>query len=107
MLKDWIGFASSVFFRTFASQETEIITIKNRIMLNKEDKKVQKFINQCADFCKTAGLKTLKEVYDWLVADLTDTYKGRAPKWKIESVAEDITESICLKLNIHQKGIPK
>ena len=76
-------------------------------MLNKEDKKVQKFINKCADFCKTAGLKTQKEVYDWLVADLTDTYKGRAPKWKIESVAEDVTESICLKLNIHQKGIRK
>ena len=76
-------------------------------MLNKEDKKVQKFINQCADFCKTAGLKTQKEVYDWLVSDLTEAYKGRASKWRIESVAEDITESICLKLNIHQKGIRK
>ena len=76
-------------------------------MLNRENKKIQKFINQCADFCKTAVMKTQKEVYDWLVADLTDTYKGRAPKWKIESVAEDITESICLKLNIHQKGIRK
>jgi hypothetical protein len=74
-------------------------------MLNREDKKVQKFINQCADFCKTAGLKTQKDVYDWLVGDLTETYKGRAPKWKIESVAEDITESVCLKLNIKQKGI--
>ena len=67
-------------------------------MLNREDKKVQKFINQCADFCKTAGLKTQKEVYDWLVADLTETYS--APKWRIESVAEDITESICLKMRI-------
>jgi hypothetical protein len=76
-------------------------------MLNKEDKKIQKFINQCADFCKTTGLKTQKDVYDWLVADLTETYKGRAPKWRIESVAEDITESICLKLNIHQNGICK
>lgn len=74
-------------------------------MLNKEEKKVQKFINQCADFCKTAGLKTQKEVYDWLVADLMEAYKERAPKWRIESVAEDITESICLKLNIKQKGI--
>ena len=74
-------------------------------MLNREDKKFQKFINQCADFCKTADLKTQKEVYDWLVSDLTETYKGRAPKWRIESVAEDITESICLKLNIKQKGI--
>lgn len=76
-------------------------------MINKEDKKVQKYINECANFCKKAGLKTQKEVYNWLVADLTETYNGRAPKWKIESVAEDITESICLKLNIHQKGIRK
>ena len=74
-------------------------------MLNREDKTYKKFVQQCADFCKTAGLKTQKEVYDWLVADLTETYKGRAPKWRIESVAEDITESICLKLNIKQKGI--
>ena len=74
-------------------------------MLNKEDKKFQLFINQCADFCKTVGLKTQKEVYNWLVADLTETYKGRASKWRIESVAEDITESICMKLNIRQKGI--
>lgn len=76
-------------------------------MLNREDKKVQKFVNQCADFCKTASMKSQKQIYDWLLADLMETYKGRAPKWRIESVAEDITESICLKLNIHQKGIRK
>ena len=76
-------------------------------MLNREDKKVQKFINQCADFCKSANMKSQQQIYDWLLADLTETYKGRAPKWKIESVAKDFTESICLKLNIHQKGIRK
>ena len=74
-------------------------------MLNREDKKVQSFIIQCAYFCKNAGMKSQKQIYDWLVSDLTETYKGRAPKWRIESVAEDITESICLKLNIKQKGI--
>ena len=74
-------------------------------MLNKEDKKVQKFINECANFCKKAGMKTQKQVYEWLLADLMETYKGKAPKWKLESIAEDITESICLKLNIHQTGV--
>lgn len=74
-------------------------------MLNKEDNKVQKFINQCAYFCKTAGLETQKQVYEWLLADLMETYKGKAPKWKLEWVAEDITESICLKLNIPQTGV--
>lgn len=74
-------------------------------MINTEDKKYQKFVEQCADFCKKAGLKTQKAIYEWLVADLMESYKGKAPKWKIESVAEDVTESICLKLNIAQKGI--
>ena len=50
-------------------------------------------------------MKSQKQIYDWLLSDLMKTYKGRAPKWRIESVAEDITESICLKLNIPQKGI--
>lgn len=74
-------------------------------MLNKEDKKVQKFINECADFCKKAGMKTQKQVYEWLLADLMETYNGKTQKWKLESVAEDITESICLKMNIHQTGV--
>lgn len=74
-------------------------------MANKENKKYEKFVEQCADFCKKANMRTQKEIYDWLNADLQEAYKGRAPKWKIESVAEDVTESICLKLNIHQNGI--
>jgi disulfide oxidoreductase YuzD len=76
-------------------------------MLNKENKKFQKFINQCAEFCKSTNMKSQKQIYEWLLADLNETYNGRAPKWKIESVAEDITESICLILNIHQMGIHK
>lgn len=74
-------------------------------MANTEDKKYQKFVEQCAKFCKTAGLKTQKAIYEWLNSDLQKDYKGRAPKWKIASIAEDVTESICLKLNIPQKGI--
>lgn len=74
-------------------------------MLNKEDKKVQKFINECSAFCKKAGMKAQKQVYEWLLADLMETYNGKAPKWRIESIAEDLTESICLKLNIHQTGV--
>ena len=71
-------------------------------MANKENKKYEMFIEQCADFCKKANMKTQKEIYNWLNADLQETYNGRAPKWKIESVAEDFTESICLKLNIRR-----
>ena len=74
-------------------------------MLNRENKKVQKFVNQCADFCKTAGMKSQKQIYDWLLADLMETYRGRAHKGRIESGAEDITGSICVNLNRPQKWI--
>ena len=57
-------------------------------MPNREDKKVQKFVNQCADFCKTAGMKSQKQIYDWLLADLMETYKGRAPKWGASRVLQ-------------------
>ena len=74
-------------------------------MVDTENKKFQRFVEQCVKFCKSAGLTTQQSIYEWLNNDLQNDYKGRAPKWKIESVAEDITESICLKLNIKQKGI--
>jgi len=74
-------------------------------MINKEDKNVQKYINQCADFCKKAGMKTQKEIYEWLLADLMEVYKGKVLKWTLEWIAEDFTESICLKLNIPQTGV--
>ena len=37
-------------------------------MFNREDKKVQKFVNQCADFCKTAGLRSKSMIGCWLTS---------------------------------------
>lgn len=71
-------------------------------MINKETRTFKKFVEQCADFCKTAGLKTKKQIYDWLAADLTETYKGRAPKWKIESIAESLTQSVAYQMGIRR-----
>jgi len=73
-------------------------------MVNTEDKKWKKFIEQCANFCKKSGLKSQQSIYEWLVDDLAESFP-KASKWKIESVAEDVTESVCLKLNIPQRGI--
>ena len=64
------------------------------------EKAYQKFINQCCDFCKKANLNTQKDIYNWLKGELMDSYRGRATKHKIEMVAEDFTESICLTLKI-------
>jgi hypothetical protein len=65
-----------------------------------ETKGYEKFIKQCVSFCKTANMKTKEEVFKWMNGELQKDYEGKAPKWKIESVAEDVTESICLKMGI-------
>lgn len=41
-----------------------------------------------------------KEVFTKINKFLQKEYKGRAPKEHIKHIAEDITESICIKLNI-------
>jgi hypothetical protein len=70
-------------------------------MINKETRTFKKFVEQCADFCKTAGLKTKKQIYDWLAADLTETYKT-LPQWKIESIAENLTQSVAYQMGIRR-----
>ncbi len=72
---------------------------------DKENKEAQKFINKCVNVCKKAGMKTQKQVYEWLLAELMESYKDEAPKWKLEWIAEDFTESICIKMNIPQTGV--
>lgn len=66
-----------------------------------ETKGYEKFITQCVHFCLVAEMKTKKEIFNWMNNELQKDYKDKAPKWKIESVAEDVTESICLKMGIY------
>ena len=59
---------------------------------------MEEVIKQCCTEC--AGMKTRKEVFKYIFKELWRDYKGKAPKWRVEHVADDITESVCLRLGI-------
>lgn len=69
-------------------------------MVNKSDKNYQKFINTCVNFCKKSGMKTKESIFGFISEQLHDEYKDKVEKWKIDWFAEDVTESICLKMKI-------
>lgn len=63
---------------------------------------IGQFAEQC---CKDADIlkcKTRDEVFNEINTYLQNAYKGRASKEHIANVADDVTESVCLKLNIPQ-----
>ena len=61
---------------------------------------LDKLIIDLAEDCREKGLTTAKKikknVFDIIWAD----YKGKAPKWRVEMVCEDLSESVCLRLGI-------
>lgn len=63
---------------------------------------IKQFVEQCCKDKDILACKTYKEVFNEINACLQKTYKGRASTAKIESVADDVAESVCLKLNIPQ-----
>ena len=70
-------------------------------MINKESRKAQRFIDECAAFCKKAEMKNKQQVYDWLLADLIDSYKNVA-KWRLESIADEFIGDICSRMGIRK-----
>lgn len=60
------------------------------------EKLTNDFINEYGFTSKDTQSKILKKVNGFL----QEKYKGKAPKAHIKNIAEDVTESICLKLNI-------
>lgn len=61
-----------------------------------------KFVEECVKRCKQANFTTWSQVFGWLNKTLQKQYLGKASREKIKSVAEDFTESICLKMGIPQ-----
>ena len=63
---------------------------------------IGQFAEQCCKDKDILACKTRKEVFNEINTFLQNAYKGRASVAKIEAVADDVTESVCLKLNIPQ-----
>ena len=62
----------------------------------------EKFIQSCIEDEQIKKCKTYKEVSNVMYAELKKAYKNKAPLARIKAVADDATESICLRLNIAQ-----
>ena len=63
------------------------------------------FIEECCKDKEILVCKTSKEVFKVINTCLQKAYKGEASKERITFIAEDIAESVCLKLNIDWTGI--
>ena len=64
---------------------------------------MEELINNFATFCKEKGAKTYKEVRKIIFDELWEQYKNKgAKKARVESVTDDLTESVALKMGISQ-----
>lgn len=62
----------------------------------------EKFVNQCCEDKDILACKTSEEVREEIYGCVYPAYKGKASDGKINAVIDDITESVCLRLNIPQ-----
>lgn len=53
---------------------------------------------QFVDYCKEKSCKNAKDVKNVIKAYLTEQYGGKAPKARINGIADDFAESVCLEL---------
>lgn len=61
------------------------------------------FADQCCKDKDILKCKTRKEVFNEINNFLQTSYKGRASVEHIKNVADDVTESVCIKLGIEDK----
>lgn len=66
---------------------------------------IEGFIEECCKDKEILACKTSKKVFKVINTCLQKAYKGEASKERIAFIAEDVAESVCLKLNIDWTGI--
>ena len=59
-----------------------------------------KLVQDLADDCREKGLTTAKKVKTNVFNLIWVDYKGKAPKWRVQAVCDDLTESVCLNMGI-------
>ncbi|MBP5722159.1 MAG: hypothetical protein J6X18_01045 [Bacteroidales bacterium] len=64
------------------------------------EEQMRKIILDLAQDCKDKGLNTAKQVKKNVFDNLWANYKGKAPKWRVEAICDDLTESVCLEMGI-------
>ena len=60
--------------------------------MNGLEKLVSDLVRDCREKNLTSARMVGKNIFDFI----WPKYKGRAPRWKVKAVAEDLAESVCL-----------
>ena len=63
----------------------------------------ERFIDSCVEDDGIKKCKTYKEVNNIIRTELKKTYEGKASVDKILAIADDATESVCLRMGIPQE----
>lgn len=69
-------------------------------MAKKQQDPIGQFADQCCKDKDILKCKTRKEVFNEINNCLQAAYKGKASVEHIRNVADDVTESVCIKLKI-------
>lgn len=60
--------------------------------MSKSQSPIDQFVELCCQDKEILSFNTCKQVFNY--------YRGRANQQYIEGIADDVTESVCLRLNI-------
>lgn len=71
--------------------------------MSKSQSPIDQFVELCCQDKEILSFNTCKQVFNYINTALQDHYKGRANQQYIEGIADDVTESVCLRLNISDK----
>lgn len=63
----------------------------------------ERFIDSCVEDDDIKKCKTYKEVNNIIRTELKKAYEGKASVAKILAIADDATESVCLRMGIPQE----
>ena len=73
--------------------------IYKNIMAKQTNDPIGTFVDQCVTEFTRLGYTTQKQVYKHVYDLLHHDYDGKVPKERIDSVVDDVVESVCLKVN--------
>lgn len=68
-----------------------------------KEEAIRRVTAEYATLCREKGTTTSGEVKKFIFDDLWERYKGSASRDRIDLIADDFAESVCLKLGIPQE----
>lgn len=60
---------------------------------------MEEFIEQALQECTAKNITEEKKIFNYIFKSVWNSYKGKAPKWKVQAICEDIAESVYLRMH--------